>query len=186
MTKKGKATAAQKGKSVMDEAVSRAPRSTRAQNYTGIRIRSQSPLTSPSSEELRGAPDPAPAPAPASAGRQDRGQEYPDRAASTRARDFLTLNPPEFKGTDPNADPQEFIDGMQRTLNVMKASARESVELAAYRLQGIAINWYQSWRLSRGSDALPPTWQEFSDAFMRHYMPPELRRARVDRFLNLR
>ncbi|XP_060190767.1 uncharacterized protein LOC132620061 [Lycium barbarum] len=60
------------------------------------------------------------------AGRQDRGHEYPDRAASARALDFLTLDPPEFKGTDSNADPQEFIDSMQRTLNVMKASATES------------------------------------------------------------
>ena len=74
---------------------------------------------------------------------------------------------------------------MQRTLDVMKASATEFVELAAYRLQGIAINWFQSWRLSRGRDALPPTWQEFSDAFLCHYKPPELRRARVDRFLSL-
>ncbi|XP_059289073.1 uncharacterized protein LOC132042566 [Lycium ferocissimum] len=47
------------------------------------------------------------------AGRQDSGHEYPNRAASTRARDFLTLDPPEFKGTDPNADPQEFIDKME-------------------------------------------------------------------------
>ncbi|XP_060195023.1 uncharacterized protein LOC132624230 [Lycium barbarum] len=97
------------------------------------------------------------------AGRQDRGYEYPDRASSARARDFLTLDPPEFKGTNPNADPQEFIDNMQRTLNVMKASATEYLELATYRLQGIAINWFQSWRLSWGRDALPPTWQEFSD-----------------------
>ncbi|XP_060216532.1 uncharacterized protein LOC132644010 [Lycium barbarum] len=155
MTRKTKATAARKGKSVVDEAVSQAPRSTRAQTYVGVHIQSQSSPTPPSSEELRGAPDPAPAPAPA-------------------------------PGTDPNADPQEFIDGMQRTLIVMKASTTESVELAAYRLQGITINWFQSWRLSRGRDALPPTWQEFSDAFLRHYMPPELRRARVDSILNLR
>ena len=217
MPRKGKATAAQKGKAVADEAASRTPRLTRAQTYTGIHIRSQSSPTSLSPEGPRGASDPAPAPAPVpvppvhqpdvhtqeiremrdairlltqilavQAGRQDRAQEYPDRAASARARDFLTLNPPEFKGTDPNADPQEFIDGMQRTLDIMKASATESVELAAYRLQGIAINWFQSWRLSRGKDAPPPTWQEFSDAFLRHHMPPELRRARVDRFLNLR
>ncbi|XP_059290705.1 uncharacterized protein LOC132044233 [Lycium ferocissimum] len=119
------------------------------------------------------------------AGQQSRSYEYPDRAASARARDFLTLSPPEFKGTDPNADPQEFIDGMQRTLDIMRASATESVELASYRLQGIAINWFQSWKLSRGRDAPPPTWQKFSDAFLRHHMPPEPRRARVDRFLHL-
>ncbi|XP_070050484.1 uncharacterized protein [Nicotiana tomentosiformis] len=29
----------------------------------------------------------------------------------------------------------------------------ESVELASYRLQDVAINWYESWELSRGEDA---------------------------------
>ncbi|XP_059289084.1 uncharacterized protein LOC132042578 [Lycium ferocissimum] len=53
------------------------------------------------------------------AGQQNRSHEYPDRAASARARDFLTLNPPEFKGTDPNADPQEFIDGLESELQEM-------------------------------------------------------------------
>ncbi|XP_060195049.1 uncharacterized protein LOC132624262 [Lycium barbarum] len=217
MARKGKATAAQKGKAVADEAASQAPRLTRARTYTGIHIRSQSSPTSLSTEGPRGASDPAPAPAPipvppvhqpdeqnqeiremkdaiqlltqilaAQAGRQDRGHEYSNRAASARARDFLALNPPEFKGTDPNAVPQEFIDGMQRTLDIMRASATESVQLASYRLQSIAINWFQSWKLSRGRDTPPPTWQEFSDAFLRHHMPTELRRARLDRFLNLR
>ena len=33
-----------------------------------------------------------------------------DRAASTRIRDFLNLDPPSFTGLDPNEDPQDFID----------------------------------------------------------------------------
>ena len=34
---------------------------------------------------------------------------------------------------------------------------------------------------------MPPlVWQEFVDVFIRHYFPPEVRRARADRFLNLR
>ncbi|XP_070050490.1 uncharacterized protein [Nicotiana tomentosiformis] len=67
----------------------------------------------------------------------------------------------------------------------MKATAIESVELVSYRLQDITVNWYESWELSRGEDAPPAVWQEFTEAFLRHYLPLELRRARVDRFLTL-
>ncbi|XP_070039997.1 uncharacterized protein [Nicotiana tomentosiformis] len=72
---------------------------------------------------------------------------------------------------------------MQRTLKVMKATAIELVELASYKLRDVAVNWYESWELSRGEDAPLAVWQEFTEDFLHHYLPPELRRARVDRFL---
>ncbi|XP_070054242.1 uncharacterized protein [Nicotiana tomentosiformis] len=72
---------------------------------------------------------------------------------------------------------------MQRTLRVMKDTTTESLELASYRLQDVVVNWNESWELSRGEDAPPALWQEFTEAFLHHYLPPKLRRARVDRFL---
>ncbi|XP_070036764.1 uncharacterized protein [Nicotiana tomentosiformis] len=71
---------------------------------------------------------------------------------------------------------------MQRSLRVMKATATESVELASYRIRDVTVNWYKSWELSRGEDATLAVWQEFIEAFLRHYLPPELRQARVDRY----
>ncbi|XP_070057164.1 uncharacterized protein [Nicotiana tomentosiformis] len=68
----------------------------------------------------------------------------------------------------------------------MKATVTESVELASYRLWNVAINWYVSCELSRGEYALLAVWQEFTEAFLGHYLLLELRRARVDRFLTLR
>ncbi|XP_070015515.1 uncharacterized protein [Nicotiana sylvestris] len=68
----------------------------------------------------------------------------------------------------------------------MKSTTTESFELASYRLRDVAVNWYESLELSRGEDAPPTVWQEFTKAFLRHYLPLELRRARVDRFLTLR
>ncbi|XP_070018104.1 uncharacterized protein [Nicotiana sylvestris] len=68
----------------------------------------------------------------------------------------------------------------------MKATETKSVELASYRLPDVAVNLYESWELSRGENAHPAAWQEFIEAFFRHYLPPDLRRARVDRFLTLR
>ncbi|XP_070010023.1 uncharacterized protein [Nicotiana sylvestris] len=70
---------------------------------------------------------------------------------------------------------------MQRTLRVIKATVTESVELASYRLRDVAVNWYESWELSKGAVR-----QEFTEAFLHYYLPPELRRARVDRFFTLR
>ena len=33
-----------------------------------------------------------------------------NRAAGTKIRDFLNLDPPSFTGSDPNEDPQDFIN----------------------------------------------------------------------------
>ncbi|XP_070032401.1 uncharacterized protein [Nicotiana tomentosiformis] len=122
----------------------------------------------------------------AQARRQEVGIGHADRSVSARVRDFINLDPPVFTGADPSEDPQVFIDRMQRTLRVMKATATDSVELASYRLQDIAFNWYESWELSRGEEAPPMVWQEFTEVFLRDYLPPELRWDRVDRFLTLR
>ncbi|XP_033513246.2 uncharacterized protein [Nicotiana tomentosiformis] len=75
---------------------------------------------------------------------------------------------------------------MQRTLRVMHALDIESVELASYRLWDVAVQWYETWELSRGTNAPPTVWEEFSGAFLPHYLPAEIRQARVDRFLTLK
>ncbi|XP_070017320.1 uncharacterized protein [Nicotiana sylvestris] len=67
----------------------------------------------------------------------------------------------------------------------MKATVTDLVELACYRLRDVVVNWYKSWELSRGENAHPAIWQEFTEAFLRHYLPPELRRAKFYRFLTL-
>ncbi|XP_070003028.1 uncharacterized protein [Nicotiana sylvestris] len=122
----------------------------------------------------------------AQARRQKVGIGHANRPVSVRVRDFINLDPLVFTGADPNEDPQVFIDRMQRTLRVIKATMTKLVELASYRLRDVAVNWHESWELSRGEDAPPAVWQEFTEAFLHHYLPPELRRARVDWFLTLR
>ena len=84
---------------------------------------------------------------------QAQGQAIPttgpsgtDRAASLRTQDFLKMDPPTFTGSDLNEDPQDFIDQIQRALDVMHVTGRETVELAAYRFKGEAIYWYEDWK----------------------------------------
>ena len=51
---------------------------------------------------------------------------------SSRVREFLALNPPQFTGTDRREDPQHFVDQLHRIFRVMHPSATELVELAAF------------------------------------------------------
>lgn len=116
----------------------------------------------------------------AQAQRQNTGAA--EKPVSIRVRDFINLDPPVFTRSDPKEDPQTFIDQVQ----VMHVSDTEAVELASYWLRDLAVLWYDSWERSRGPNPPPAVWKEFSEAFLRHYLPVEIRRARVDKFLNLR
>ena len=73
--------------------------------------------------------------------RHGLGVDPADRSDSLRARDFVSCNPPEFFGSRPQDDPQEFIRQMQRTLRIIKASETKSVELATYRLCHDPTRW---------------------------------------------
>ncbi|XP_070017380.1 uncharacterized protein [Nicotiana sylvestris] len=88
-------------------------------------------------------------------------------------------------GIDHNADPQDFLDLMQRTLQIIHATDVESVEFTSYRLCDVVVTWYETWKQTRGPNVPPVTWKEFSEAFLQQYLPIELRRARRDRFLHL-
>ncbi|XP_049388069.1 L-type lectin-domain containing receptor kinase IX.1-like, partial [Solanum stenotomum] len=64
-----------------------------------------------------------------------------------------------------------------RVLRMMHASVTEAVELASFRIRDVAILWYEAWERSRGLDAPPAEWEDFSEAFFAHYSPREVREA---------
>nr|XP_009787156.1 PREDICTED: uncharacterized protein LOC104235158 [Nicotiana sylvestris] len=103
-------------------------------------------------------------------------------SASSRVNQFLRLAPPEFTGTDPEADPQDFLDEMYKTLRVMKSTQMEGVELASYRLRGAAYSWFEMWEDSRGEGRPPARWDEFVDAFIDHFLPAETMAACATEF----
>ena len=53
-------------------------------------------------------------------------------------------------------------------------------------MRDVSTNWYESWELSRGEGSPPAVWGEFVEVFQGHLLPPEMKRARVDRFLRLK
>ena len=114
MPPKRKATAAQKGKAVAEKKVERELEEGESHN--------EAP-PAPAGQERVPAPAPAPpVPPPAAPGQQmaeaiqlltqlvaaqaqQQDTDPRDRAVSARARDFITLRPPEFYGSRPEEDP---------------------------------------------------------------------------------
>lgn len=107
-------------------------------------------------------------------------------ADTSRVTQFMRLNPPVFTGSKPEEDPQDFIDEMEKIFRVMHASNTEGVELAAYQLKGVAYQWYDQWEEIRGEDVALAVWEDFSQAFLDHFFPQELREAKAEEFVNLK
>ncbi|XP_070039365.1 uncharacterized protein [Nicotiana tomentosiformis] len=115
---------------------------------------------------------------------QSREKRYADRKVRNvefmvGERVLLQLDPPVFTGTDLEEDPQDFIDEMQKTLRVMRATETEGVELASYRLEGVTYSWFEMWEDSREEGSPPARWSEFADAFIDHFLHAETKAARV-------
>lgn len=68
----------------------------------------------------------------------------------------------------------------------MQVSNADLVELDAYQLKDVAIDWYKMWVPSRGQKAPLMVWTEFVKAFMDHFIPLELREEKVDEFFSLK
>ncbi|XP_070014021.1 uncharacterized protein [Nicotiana sylvestris] len=88
--------------------------------------------------------------------------------------------------TLPEYGPQDFIDEMHKTFRVMRATEIEGVELATYRLKGVAYAWFELWEDSLEEGCPPARWGEFADAFIDYFLPAETRAARAVEFENLR
>ncbi|XP_070040922.1 uncharacterized protein [Nicotiana tomentosiformis] len=91
-----------------------------------------------------------------------------------------------FTSANPKEDPQDFIDEMHKTLRVMRTIEAEGVELAAYRLKGVAYSWFEPWEDSREWGSSPTRWSEFVDVFVDHFLPAETKAACAVEFDNLK
>ena len=53
------------------------------------------------------------------------------------------MNPQSFTRSKSDENPQEFLDQVQKVTDIMRVTAIESVELAAYQLQDVAYSWFK-------------------------------------------
>ncbi|XP_070055354.1 uncharacterized protein [Nicotiana tomentosiformis] len=75
---------------------------------------------------------------------------------------------------------------MHKTLRVVRSTEMEGVELASYRLKGVAYSWFEMWEDSREEGNPPVRWSEFADGFIDHFLPAETKADRAVEFETLK
>ena len=65
---------------------------------------------------------------------------------TSRLRDFVRMNPPNFLVSKVGEDPQEFIDEVYKIVHAMGVTSWEKAEFVTYQLKNVAQVWYTQWK----------------------------------------
>ena len=68
----------------------------------------------------------------------------------------------------------------------MEITRNNRYELESYKLKDVSHIWYTQWKVYRGANAAPITWDCFSENFLDGFFTIELREAKAQKFMNLR
>lgn len=60
------------------------------------------------------------------------------------------------------------------------------MEFASYQLKDVAYQWYEEWERTRGGVDESSLWEDFTNAFLDHLFPLELREEKAEKFVNLK
>ena len=63
------------------------------------------------------------------------------------------MNPPSFIGSSVTNDLENFVEVLQKIIDILHVVDAERVELAAYQLKGISRVWFDQWKRNRVEDA---------------------------------
>ncbi|XP_049410521.1 uncharacterized protein LOC125873689 [Solanum stenotomum] len=104
---------------------------------------------------------------------------------ASRVWDFARMNPPKFRGSKVEEDPQSFIDEVYKVLAIMGVSSVEKAELDAYQLKDVDQVWYDQWKGERPVGAGSVEWESFEVAVLDRFFPLEFREAKMQESINL-
>ncbi|XP_070017802.1 uncharacterized protein [Nicotiana sylvestris] len=113
-----------------------------------------------------------------------------DRAAISeeeqlRLERYKKYHPPTFSGlTSENA--QGFLEECHRIIHTMCVAESSGVSFTMFQLKGAAYQWWRVYELGSLAEAASLTWTQFSDMFLREYVPQSLRDARRVEFEQFR
>lgn len=93
--------------------------------------------------------------------------------------EFVKLNPLDFWETKPEQDPLEWLEGVQKTLRMLKVKGSDIIELDSYVLKDGFYSYFELWEECMDEVTPPTTWKEFTGAFMANFIPKENQEART-------
>ena len=109
----------------------------------------------------------------------------PPPPARDRHREFMSHKPPTFSHSSNLLQADEWIKTVEKMLNIVQCTNREKVLYASGRLEGIAVDWWDSYTVAH-ADPNTITWQEFRSKFREHHIPKGLMKLKKQEFLALK
>ena len=113
-----------------------------------------------------------------------RGNRH-EVADTSRNFEFLGINPPSFTCSSVIEDPENFVEVLQKSFDILHVVDAERLELVAYQLNCIARVWFNQWKRNMVEDAPIVSWDVFENTFMGRFIPRELQEENIRDFLTL-
>ncbi|KAI3904265.1 hypothetical protein MKW92_046458 [Papaver armeniacum] len=96
---------------------------------------------------------------------------------------FLKLTPQEFSGTPPDCDVAEnWVRNAERILKRVGGTTFDWVNIATFKLQGTARDWWESAELA---ETEPITWNRFKELFFQEFVTDVSRDRKRSEFMNI-
>ncbi|XP_070010704.1 uncharacterized protein [Nicotiana sylvestris] len=93
-----------------------------------------------------------------------------------RLERFKKYDPPVFSGLATD-DALGFLEDCHRILHTMGITRSSGVSFTAFQLRGAVYEWWRTYELDSPDEAASLTWTQFSDMFLREFVPQNLRDA---------
>ncbi|XP_070010810.1 uncharacterized protein [Nicotiana sylvestris] len=98
---------------------------------------------------------------------------------------FKKYEPPIFSGLALD-DALVFLDECYCILRTMGISRLNEVSFTTFQLRGASFEWWRTYELDSLDEEVSMTWTQFSDMFLREYVPQNLRNTWRAEFEQLR
>src|SRR6266542_3500935 len=116
---------------------------------------------------------------------QNQQAPPPPPPPQSKLRDFLSTRPPEFSHALEPLDADDWLKVVESKLLISQCSDREKVLYATHQLTGIAADWWTTY-ITAHAHPEDIHWDEFKDAFHRHFVPEGEIKLKRQEFLDLK
>jgi hypothetical protein len=100
--------------------------------------------------------------------------------------EFLKGRPPVFSHAADPLEADDWVQAVEKQLNIAQCNDLEKVLYASGQLQGTAQTWWESYQVARPDNAPPVTWNEFVRDFRARHIPEGVIELKQEEFKNLR
>ena len=117
---------------------------------------------------------------------QNQQNQQGGGAPRDKRGEFLKGRPPVFShATDP-LEVDDWLQAIERQLNIAQCDNQQKVLYASGQLQGEAQDWWESFEYRHPANAPPVTWQDFRENFRSYHILEGLIELKQEEFRALK